>query len=319
MYNKQQKQDFVSDIYPEEPSTSRVMSLFDAIEEDEKRFGCDFCQMTRDQAQETFERVAGLKANSLATVYACLKKYIDWCMLHGFRQEEAFRLSFAGLDSIRNSMVSSLAHLSRVIDLVYDKAPRLNSEYIYRATLWLCFAGVDVREIALLNEDNIHDLTVTQDDENAPVRLLPAEALTDVRMAQTLRTIGKTYYTAVVEQPRVEGTHLARMLREVDPHILRSALVERLRQTRVKLTSAGGVPDWLPLKLSYSNIFLSGLFCRAYDREKMGDVIDFYEESRDIMRCHQRFGWEYADSKSNMRVTMLRLRTDYARWKLAFT
>ena len=119
-------------------------------------------------------------------------------------------------------------------------------------------------------------------------------------------------YTAEKEIKRSEGDILLRGTRDAfSVKVMRTTLSKKSKQA----LDDGKTTQ----KLSYYRVWLSGLFFRMYEREKVGIPVDFTEAAIKFME-----GKEYKLEKGCKNIAIKRRQVakdyleDYQRWKLAF-
>lgn len=200
-------------------------------------------------------------------------------------------------DKMSKSFITCPKHLRLTLDLALPVRPEDNANYLYRAYLWMLFAGLDadmtlyVRDIDL---DFTH-MTIHMPDDfpghaaqplyrsslPSPSYPIYAEAVEDLQMASTL-----THFSVVStgDHPCVRQYRRAdsnRVLRPIGRVGLQPENPARISDTFVYVLQRGiksylnehqpsEVPSWLPVDLTPKKIETSGKYYRAALDDSMG-------------------------------------------------
>jgi len=315
MYNEKVKEGFIRE-YTNSINTSNVCkSVFDAVESFEEEWESDICTVSKEQLQPAINSLVGLRARSKWMRLIILKHYAAWCMKAGVPNacDNLCHINVAGLDGIRERTVSSPVHLEDYLNKVFDPPESLSVDNIYRCYYWMAYAGISEAQAFTIKGSDVDfsKMIVRCGDEEFPIyREAIAAYKNCVELNQFL--FKHPLYQKDVWKDRAPGDLLMRGVGSVPT--VKSARVRLSRKS--KSQRKAGVTN---LKLSYYRVWLSGLFHRTYEKERMGIAPDF----SDIV-AHQSVGKEYKlDSGGNTQEAKHRQLAhdyleDYMRWKLAF-
>ena len=327
MYNDELKNEFLAE-FENSPSTLKLLkNVFIALEQSEERAGTDFCLFTIEQVQQIVPFIVGVRQDSAEVILSYLRKYVRWCAARGLDVSNAldeFKLDLS--QKVRSCYVKSPEHLKFVLDHVFVNLLDNDIEYIYRSYLWLAYMGIEERDVALVTMHDLDFEKMKLTFQNTQMQLY-AESLDDLRSACNLTEFHEVKGTTMRLRPRAAGHQILRG--KVSKKTLSQSIETTFRQTVSKyfirardmqLTQAYVPRDLLSVNLSYKRIYLSGIFYRAYEQEKLGHSPDFdslalakYERNKQGYN-HSRV-WtdklaKYALSKG--------FSDDYESWKRAF-
>lgn len=345
MYNETVKQRFLEDYLSgadgkrkRSAATERTLErIFDSIAPIEEACGCDFAKLSIEEMQRAFDAVSGIRSQSAEVAYYLLKQYIRWCILHGVGGGEAFKqIRLDSIENFRGCMVASPAHLKSSIDAAFPNPSENSIEYIYRASLWLAFIGFKEEEAAKILADDVHlnQMEITPQGFKEPFQIF-AEARQDLFQAKTLQTFREPRGRKGVDKQRAVGDVLLRG--KVTEKTMEEYLTTTVRQTVNRAfkkaikerdeAKAQGKQRFenISLFLSYDRIYLSGVFYRAYEHERIGfdPIADFgalveLELSRKI--AEGKYTISSNRTKGKIRNVLMKKYIDnYALWKCAFT
>lgn len=346
MYNESVKQRFLSDYLSNsngkmEKSRSTEHSflrIFDAMEPIEAECACDFSNLPATDMQRAFDTSCGNRYISAENAYYLLKVYIRWCQMRGVGSGEAFEhLALGSVDKARDTWVASPSHLKSILDLVFPEPDRNSIEYIYRAALWIAFIGFTEEEASKVKaaEVDLERMEIVSDFYKSPFRIF-GEARTDLYYAKTLTEFIEPRGKHGVAKQRATGEELLRG--KVTQKTMQEYLETTVRQlTNKAFKKAGSLRESastsaekqrfanVSLTLSYKRIYESGIFYRAYERERIGfnPLVDFrakvaLEVSRKIQNGEYTINANQTETKVlNKNIGIIE--NDYILWKCAFT
>lgn len=321
MYNEELKSRFISEFTT---STSRQKSaeyLFNALEKYEIKWGSDFCTRTKDEIAPVVEEIAGGRAMSQSRMII-LQAYVRWCVRNNIEgaREDLFLLEDVGLEKIRHRMVSSPTHLQNYLDYVCFPLEAGTNGCVFRCYFWLAFSGIEEEDAFSIRSSNI-------DLENSNIFFhgvefpLYKESLPSFKQCMEIKQFKVFKAQGVRHIDRVEGDELIRSTNGVMSH--KGMRVEATRKSHNPyMTNILGKPknDDLELQLSYSRLWLSGIFYRTYTLECAGITPSFMGLAR------RMYEWESDDLDSgktpkSTRIKWLaqKFKADYYKWKRAFS
>ena len=315
MYNEQQKVNFIKGYTGSLNTANVATTIFNALEKYEEQWQADFCTRSKEELQPVIDEIVGLRTKSQWMTLIILKEYVKWCIAmkvpgacDGMLQVEA-----VGLDKVRHQMVSSPLHLQKYLDELFDPESEETIDNIYRCYFWMAYGGIDEEDTILVKREDINfdQMTIAYKDTNIPIY---REALPAFRNAVSLTDFLYKHpnYTKTVRRDRIGGDTIMRGIKaETKTFTMRVTISKR----NIKAVEDGRTD----LQLSFYRVRMSGLFFRAYERERAGIPVDFSEAAMRAMA-----GKEYS-IKGRIKLEHKQNRMerdymeDYQRWKLAFS
>lgn len=315
MYNEQQKVNFIRGYTGSLNTANVATTIFNALEKYEEQWQADFCTRSKEELQPVIDEIVGLRTKSQWMTLIILKEYVKWCIAmkvpgacDGMLQVEA-----VGLDKVRHQMVSSPLHLQKYLDELFDPESEETIDNIYRCYFWMAYGGIDEEDTILVKREDINfeQMTIAYKDTNIPIY---REALPAFRNAVSLTDFLYKHpnYTKTVRRDRIGGDTIMRGIKaETKTFTMRVTISKR----NIKAVEDGRTD----LQLSFYRVRMSGLFFRAYERERAGIPVDFSEAAMRAMA-----GKEYS-IKGRIKLEHKQNRMerdymeDYQRWKLAFS
>lgn len=329
MYNEQVKLAFI-DKYTESKQTEKLLRhIFDGTKDIEERYDKDFYAMDAEQAQEAFNYVSGIKVNGASSILMILKAYVRWCVANGYPATKAIQeLRIDVHDKLRESYVASPKHLLYSLDEAFPNPDKNEIEYIYRSFLWLGFMGLQVSEAIQVTAEHIDFNTfhLTFPGHIAPYRVYP-EAIPDLKKAIELKEFEEPRGKSGVKKPRAAGKEILRgkvskrTLAEAVELTFRPTISRAFRAALDKYESQGiEVPKKYSLKLTFKHVYMSGIFYRAYEGERMGIPPSFgaivIHERRHAKESN--FSRNYTERKL-LNILIRDMEQDYDNWKSVFS
>lgn len=311
MYNSAIKEEFIKYITEGVSFAKFCEALFNELEPYENEWGADFCTVTAEQFTPAINNIAGVRKETRRRKTSVLKKYVEWCInvakIPGAR-EDALSPTFDGLGAVKKKMVASPAHLQKYLDEVYTKEEKNSVDNIYRCYHWLAFGGIAEEDIFKIKNSDV-DLTnmvVKWKGNEAPIyrEAVPA-------FKQCLNSVSFLFYHPGYENPapiqRIPGDTLMRSIRKTnDAMRFRTLVSDRWREH----------PTKDGLRLSYLRVWLSGLFYRLYEGEKMGIPPDFLAVA--TMCISERNYKTALPPDVHIKRVVNQYKKDYEQWKIAF-
>lgn len=315
MYNNELKTKFIGD-YTQSINTANVAAaVFTAMEPFEEVWRADLCTKSTEELQPVIDKVTGLRFRSQWMSLTILREYVKWCM--AMRVPGAcdgmLHITAAGLDKVRRQMVSSPLHLQQYLDKVFSKEEDETVDNLYRCYYWMAYGGIHDDDVLLVkvSDVNFTEMCIQYGDTHAPIY---REALPAFHNAVELKSFLYVHQNPLYKtrRDRVPGDTLIRGYRRITQlKYLRSNMshhaIDAVEQGKTDL------------QLSFSRVWMSGLFYRMYERERAGLPVDFTSVAASLMadktyiikgrtkieHRHRQRGRDYME--------------DYQRWKLAFS
>ena len=145
MYNEALKSEFMQETTDNISVARSYSKLFSATEPYEEKWGADLCTRNADELQIMVNEMLGTRASSIRVRLIWLKTYVKWCIDNGVPGacDGMLQIRDAGVDRIREQMVSSPFHLQIYLDSVFDPESEQTTDNIYRCFFWLAYGGME--------------------------------------------------------------------------------------------------------------------------------------------------------------------------------
>ncbi len=320
LYDPQRKETFLAEQLPDNHiQQKQCRYLFSRLANAEETYQADLSTFNEDRLKAALESIAGLRNESQNMTLRYLRLYVTWCRNSGFPDvsDAVFKVRVEGLERMRERTVCGPDHLQRCLDEIFEPEDEKTVDITFRAFFWLAFAGMD--------EEDILQIRGTDLDFDRMVAVygrteypFPPQAVFSLQVAAKLPVFKFRHpnYKSDVYRDRAEGTSLIRGFRNV-------ALITSYRNILSRKMREAQKDGRTETNLSYARVWLSGLFWRAYEREKAGETVDFREEA-------ERFTTRRKDKDGNaIPYTLISLEhkrhdvmrdyaADYQRWKQAW-
>lgn len=330
MYNEGIKSKFFEK-YTRSPQTKKLLlHVFEGISAIEEQYNKDFSVMSVQQAQEAFNCISGTKVNGASTILMILKGYVRWCHANGFPTTNAvYDLRIDMHDKLRESYVASPHHLWKALEAAFPHPETNEIEYIYRSFLWLGFMGLQVAEAIQVtaNQLNFEEMRLTfpVGDKEKSFIIYP-ESARDLHKAAELTAFVEPHGQRSVQKLRAGGNEILRgkvsdhSLAEAVDSTFRPIISRAFKKALASYEHQGiPVPVELSLKLTFKHIYMSGLFYRTYERERIGIPPSFdeivLEERRNAKESS--YSRNYTQRK-HLGMLIRNMEQDYNNWKSVF-
>ena len=310
MYNADLKSRFIKEYVPHNISKSQhIASIFDAFESYEYDWNADLCTRSGEELQPIFNKLMGLRYTSHSSAFIILRDYCQWCIdnkIPGARNG-MLDVHFDSLERVRDCMVSGPLHLKKFMDEILEKECDLTSHILYRCYYWMAFSGLYEEDVfnVTIDEIKFDSMIIEHNEVEYP---LYRESIITFKNAVSLT--GFYYNHPRYEEPawreRKPGNILLRGFRGNLKMMTTRSWLSNLGADALK---KGNTKQ----QLSYSRIWLSGLFYRTYERELDGYSVSFTDAA-----IKQMEGKTYKDNNYRLNSIINNYEKDYQRWKQAF-
>lgn len=314
MYNKELKTRFIKD-YTQSVNTAKVATnILAAMEPFEVAWKADLCTRNAEELQPAVDKVVALRFRSQWMPLSILKEYVKWCIAMQVPGacDGMLHITVAGLEKVRRQMVSSSFHLQQYLDEVFNDESDETIDNIYRCYYWMAYGGILERDILAVKiaDVNFDQMCVQYGDTSVPIY---HEALPALHNAVELTSFWYNYprNSKPVRLDRTPGDTLIRGYQDI-------TRIENFRANISHRSANATKQGKTEMQLSFSRVWMSGLFYRMYERERAGMPVDFTAVAAELMAgktyvLNGRVKLEHRQ-KQRGRDYM----EDYQRWKLAF-
>lgn len=315
MYNEELKNRFLSTI-EQKVVNKGYISIFNSAEQFEKEWGADLCTKSPSDNIEILQSMVGIKQITRVRYARLLNQYRRWCAevkIPGAR-DDLIDTKDVGIGQMAITSVSSPAHLQHYLNMIFPPESLEDVGNTYRCVYWLAYGGLYEEDVANVkaNHVNLSTMTVEYNGISVPIyrEALPAfnncVKLTQFRYNHPI-------FKSISYVDRVDGDELIRGIHGVmSVKAMRVALIRSWK----KAVQEGKTNQ----ELTFGRIWLSGVFYRMLDRERIGMRVDFTGIADEcITRRDARLGYNSSpkDLKRRKREMTQSLETEYQIWKIA--
>lgn len=317
MFNQEVKDAFIEQFSESEPVRKRCLLVFNKIGITEEALGKDMSLFTNDEMSEALAEKASLRRSTLYQTTRIINEYLKWMRGRGERVvcDCVSELDDNVVQNYRNKMVFGIENLLELFDLIFGNFCEDGVYIIYRCYLWLAFIGVNIDEVNDIRTRDV-DLDYMRVIVNGREYPLYKESIEDFRKAKTLkefRMMNTMFPDKEIMMQREDGDRLLRKLKKSG--MGKNNENRGLGSTLTRYTKAAIDSGKTKVKLSYSNVKLSGLFYRMYLREEMGFPVDFKIIAEMDIANEDIHGERRVKKKARI---VRDYKNDYAIWKKAY-
>lgn len=305
MYNEELKNRFIAGYGNSGREKAAVRDIFRAFEPYERRLGTDLCAFSVEAIRSAINEIKVPHTSNEFSQLLVLKDYSKWCVTKKVSDacDAISQIQVDGADTVRELMVSEPAELQRYLDIVFDDITKQTVDIRCRAYLWLAFSGVKEEDVFKIRNDDIDLTTMRIYLPNGGACPVYPEASFALYSAATLRDFAFFHPNYIGERrKRVDSDILLRGIRS------NGSLAAMRAEISDGATGANKRGETTQ-RLTYSRVYMSGEFFRAYEDEQAGCEVTFHK---------------FAEKESpNLKKEPLRRKAnsykrDYLQWKLAF-
>lgn len=321
MYNEERKLEFISSYTNNESTEKFIRWIFTQFEPYEVDSGTDLAQYSADDIERVLgDRYGGVRQKELRITVHMIMEYIKWCAQRGYDTSDGaldINVDQISANNMRSSMVSSPTHLRCILDQHFRTPEAETVDVTYRAFFWLAFMGISDKEAVTITSDNI-DLNNMVINFNGHRYEIYIDSVGDLQKACSLTDFMYEHANYTVRRSRSEGDILLRGVRspQVDLKTIRPIITKRMSVNI--LTGENSRCD-----LSHKRIYMSGVFYRAYKRERMGLPVDFSEDvALEIERKERTKKYSTSEIRTMNFISNSMCKAyleDYKLWKYAFS
>lgn len=317
MFNNELKERFLRESNQLESKQRVYRSIFESTSKFEEEWGADLCTLSKDEAQTVVNNIAGIRNRSTIVITSMLRKYVTWCVENNIPNatRSMFGINNCSVDRIKTQMVASPMHLQRYLDAVCEPEDSKTISNVYRCYYWLAYAGVPARVALQLRTSHIDLLhrIVKYNDSEYPIYEQAVPAFENcINLYAFVRN--NPLYNSDTESWAERGAG-DNLLRGSNPVTQLSTIQISLSRLSKKAIESGRTE----IKLSYNRVMLSGIFFREYERERAGFPVNFKSLAVDSLKEKNLKNGKDEITSRQISTLASNYRTDYRRWKEAFT
>lgn len=313
MYNEALKQRFMSE-YLKGESASYYRMVFSLCEKYERKYGSDVCAMSKDEIKATLDAITAVNIGSseedIRITY--LRQYVKWCVENEVpgANDNIMYTTANVIEKSRKKLLANPSQLKAYLDELFEPEEELTAAVIYRAFLWLAYAGVKREDACKIKKTDV-DLNERCIIYKGLRLSVCEEAWDTIEYAAELDFFNYVHpiYSDVITRPRVKSDTL---LRGVKAELNTKTTVVKIWRTYLALHPDDTRYDF---PLAYNNVWRSGWFYRIRECEKAGLPTDKLFE---IMVDLQMSDTEYQKAAVVRNTKIRSQKSNYNRWKSAF-
>lgn len=320
MYNEEQKRAFINSHTNSDKTTAKIIQIFSWFEPYEEEWGLDLSLQSAENLQPVVNELTGVRSKSTELILIILKEYVKWCGRNGYEVSKGiFEVRINTIDKIQNQMVASPLHLKAKLDEYFEPVDEETIDVTYRVFLWMAFAGLDDKDAIRVTKDcvDLKNLRINFDGHSYEIY---KECIEDFKKACNLTDFLYKHPNYTTRRDRAEGNLIMRGIRTptVDLKTIRPIINKKFGADDTEETSGGRQKS----RISFKRIFLSGIFYRAYERERAGLPVDFSEFVAMSIEKKEKTK-KYTVTKTRTLTTIANTiereyLADYEKWKCAF-
>lgn len=320
MYNENQKRAFIEDYTDSEKTAAKIIQIFSWFEPHEEKWGMDLSQQSTENLQPVVNELTGVRSKSTELILIILKEYVKWCGRNGYDVSKGiFDVRIVTIDKIQNQMVASPLHLKSKLDEFFAPVEEETVDITYRVFLWMAFAGLEDKDAIRVTSDcvDLKNLRINFEGHSYEIY---KECIEDFEKASTLTSFQYKHPNYTTYRDRAEGKLIMRGIRTptVDLKTIRPVINKRFSVDDASNETSSRQKS----RLSYRRIFLSGVFYRAYERERAGLPVDFSDfVALSIERKEKTKKYTVTKTRTLTTIANTLEReylADYEKWKCAF-
>jgi len=312
MYNAEQKTRFIKDLTVSISYREVAQTFFNTCEKYERDAGADLCTFTAEQLRPVFEGYAGIRSVSAHVPKTILKSYARWCLSNGIpgATDAAMHLEDSvSLEKVRTQTVRNPKQLQSWMDILFAPEKDLTTDNLFRTWLWLGYAGLDGDDaITVLDtEVDLPNMRILHNGREYPIY---REGMQAIQNCVELDSFAFFHPLYTKELGRIPGNAL---LRGSGGMPTTNSLRARVSAKNKKALENGDTD----LNLTYTHIWMSGIFYRVHEDELAGLDVDFMnvpELGVTEREYEVSSGRNTQDAKR--RDFARKYRRDYDRWKM---
>lgn len=303
MYNEERKLRFIEDARKSKDYARSVFHNMGCVEEE---YGKDLCELPVEILQPVVNRRLGVRSRSVEVGLSILKDYERWCEDHGYQVCGGIGLLKVDMaDKMRRLMVASPQHLESIMDDAFDTVDSETVDCLYRCYLWMAFSGFSEDEAlnVKVSEIDFGSMMIHHDGKSLDMY---REAVPAFKMACEATEFTYKHKNYTSRRNRFPGELLMRGIRS---DCIKLTTVRSFIQKKF---------DAKGIETSYSRIYLSGIFYKAYEMERYGVSVSFNDAiMNQLANSGGKFHSNYTRNKA-VNAIKKDLFDDYGHWKDAF-
>ena len=314
MYNDERTLRFMAEMGMSARKDVWATATFNNVSLMEEELGRDLAEFTADEVGEALVTTGIVSSATIMNRIPLIVRYKKWCSEQGFDAVQVLSgdIHVDMTDNIRDTMVYAPSELAWLLDKAFPYDSAHSSRCVYRAYLWLGFAGMYPEDAASVR---VHDVDLKHGMVffGRQSYVIPDEGIRDVTLACRAKVFTRVINGGTATFERDDGDRVLRgrkLKKEISIHDYVRSTLRPTIQLGFKQIGYNG--------MSFLRIRKSGIFHRMFSAEVRGLAINFSPVAFDDYAAGN-----YKESKTNpkqkvVRKLMLAYEKDYIAWKKAF-
>lgn len=314
MYNEERKKEFISSGSMDQWKYHWAENVFNAVEPSEILLGKDVAEMSADEVSAALVKSDIVSSSTISNRVPFIARYKVWCADHGYPslivQSSEIHVDVSG--NIRDAMVYSPQQLKDILEKSFPERSENDSKCIYKAHLWLGFAGMQDLDTVRVRGTDI-DFRKNAVYLGKRMYYFSELGKRDIRHAAEMKVFERIVDGKPRTFRRMEGDEILRgriTKHEIDD---RQYLTKTLRCSTMSGFRSAGYGG-----MSFIRIRKSGIFHEMFRREASGIPVNFYEVGYDDFVFDGRKATRGQTKQKVLRRIILGYEKDYEAWKRAF-
>lgn len=287
-----------------------VVALFKTVKLYEDKWGGHIHTRSLEEVQDFID--IELSKNKLypAIKFYFLKKYFCWCKENNIKVSEGLdvKIKLSWLSDIENKLVKDALQLRIYLDALFSPEEDVSTDVLLRAYCWLSYMG--------LSDDQIDNLRLSDVDLSEMIIVVDGkiydiyrEAFRSIKICveRDILKYNHSKYSTLIK--RIEGDRVIRGVKSERKSVTLKSDISTANKQALENKKTN-------LNLTPRSIKMSGIFSRQYERERMGQPIDFsWLVSSEYSEISKQADYEkrkvlYRKEKN--------YQDEYYRWKIIF-
>lgn len=302
MYNEERKMRFMKE---GRVSQITAVSFFTNSEPYEQIAGKDLCELPTETLQLMIDHKFGIRARTVESIISFIRTYIRWCSEQGYPTCDGINGVEVRMDiKTARYMVASPRHLQTLLDEAFSPVENKEVDCIYRCYLWMAFGGMYESDAMAVKTSEVNFYSM-QIEHGGKAYELYREAAPAFHNACELEEF-------VYKHPKYET------VRKRQPGDL---VVRGVRSGKIDAGSAQCLIAKMfkphGIVTNFRRVRLSGVFYRMFERERMGEAVNFEDEAEGRMNSSEYSGKRVSSGVAKYAIVR-DLKDDYAHWKRVY-
>lgn len=294
-----------------------IVEFFNKTEALERIAHCDLYAMDYDAISEVVKKSCMRSSYPWTRVYL-LRSYIAWCRSRKLSDysNAIFKIGFPDVEDTRRKKLANPIHLHTYLNQLFRNESSHSVSNIYRCFAWLLYLGVHKEDTVQLKKTDI-DLDkrlIHYQGGKIPIPDIAYKSFVNSVKADSIITYDNSKMGVVIERQWDRGSSdllLSGTKGTATAHNMRSGFAKKIKDRSQFVFN---------VTPSFSDIYWSGLYYRAYQIESAGGDFRGFLNSSVVCESNMYIKRRTKDeiTPDDKEMSLRNFLEDYAKWKLAF-